>query len=63
MFYWQWKSSDQPRVYGVGFTVRNSLLSMVEPGIGGSSRLLMLLQDQTATKKLPSRKDTGELSH
>lgn len=51
MFCWQWKSSDQPRVYGVGFTVRNSLLSMVEPGIGGSSRLLMLLQRSGCNQK------------
>lgn len=41
-FYWQGKSSDQPREYGVGFAVRNSLLSMVESGSNGSERLLTL---------------------
>ena len=30
-FYWQRKSSVEPREHGVGFTVRNSLLNMVEP--------------------------------
>ena len=35
-FFWQWKSSDEPREHGVGFAVKNSLLSMVEPGSGGS---------------------------
>lgn len=41
-FYWQGKSSDEPREYGVGFAVRNSLLSMVESGSNGSERLLTL---------------------
>ena len=39
-FFWQGKRSDEPREHGVGFAVRNSLLRMVEPGRGGSERLL-----------------------
>ena len=35
-FFWQGKSSDEPREHGVGFAVKNSLLSMVEPGTGSS---------------------------
>ena len=35
-FFWQGKSSDEPREHGVGFAVKNSLLSMVEPGSSGS---------------------------
>ena len=41
-FFWQGKGSDEPREHGVGFAVRNSLLRMVEPGSGGSERLLTL---------------------
>ena len=35
-FFWQGKSSDEPREHGVGFAVKNSLLSMVELGSSGS---------------------------
>ena len=42
MFFWQGKGSDEPREHGVGFAVRNSLLRVVEPGGGGSERLLTL---------------------
>ena len=31
-FYWQGKGPGEHREYGVGFAVRNSLLSMIEPG-------------------------------
>ena len=41
-FFWQGKRSNEPREHGVGFAVRNSLLRMVEPGSGGSERLLTL---------------------
>ena len=34
--FWQGNSSDEPREHGVGFAVKNSLLSMVEPGSSGS---------------------------
>ena len=38
-FYWQGKGSGEHREYGVGFHIRNSLLSMIEPGSNGSERL------------------------
>ena len=41
-FFWQGKSTEERREHGVGFAVRNSLLSMVEPGDKGSERLLIL---------------------
>ena len=41
-FFWQGQRSNEPRAHGVGFAVRNSLLRMVEPGSGGSERLLTL---------------------
>ena len=46
-FFWQGKRSDEPREHGVGFAVRNSLLRMVEPGSGGSERLLTLRLNST----------------
>ena len=39
---WQGKSTEERREHGVGFAVRNSLLSVVEPGDKGSERLLTL---------------------
>lgn len=42
--HWQGKATDAPRKHGVGFTVRNSLLSMVEPGSNGSERILTICQ-------------------
>ena len=47
-FYWQGKGSGEHREYGVGFAVRNSLLSMVEPSSNGSERLLTLRLNTTA---------------
>ena len=41
-FYWQGTGSGEHKEYGVGFAVRNSLLSMIEPGSNGSERLLTL---------------------
>ena len=41
-FYWQGKGSGEHREYGVGVVVRNSLLSMIEPGSNCSERLLTL---------------------
>ena len=46
-FFWQGKRSNEPREHGVGFAVRNSLLGMVEPGSGGSERLLTLRLNST----------------
>ena len=37
-FYWQGNGSGEHREYGVGSAVRNSLLSMIEPGSNGSER-------------------------
>ena len=39
-FFWQGKRSNEPREHGAGFSMRNSLLRMVEPGSGGSACLL-----------------------
>ena len=36
IIFWQGKSSNEPRKHRVGFAVKNSLLSMVEPGSSGS---------------------------
>ena len=47
-FFWQGKASNEPREYGVGFAVKNSLLKMVEPGSNGSARLLTLRLNTTA---------------
>jgi len=41
-FFWQGKKPEEPREHGVGFAVKNNLLSMVELGRGGSERLLTL---------------------
>ncbi|XP_014784117.1 craniofacial development protein 2-like [Octopus bimaculoides] len=46
-FFWRGKNFDEPREHGVDFTVRNSLLNMVEPNSGGSARLLTLLLNTT----------------
>ena len=34
-FFWQEKDPDEPRLHGLGFAVRNSLLSGVEPPSSG----------------------------
>ena len=41
-FFWQGLESDDRRLYGVGFAVRNSLLSSVEPPSQGTERILSL---------------------
>lgn len=41
-FFWQGLESDERRLYGVGFAVRNSLLSSVEPPSQGTERILSL---------------------
>ena len=40
--YWQEKGSEEHIEYGVGFAVRNSLLSIIESGSNGSERLITL---------------------
>lgn len=34
-FYWQRKSSDEPREHGVGYAVKNPLLKKVKPDSNG----------------------------
>ena len=46
-FFWEGRPFNEPREHGVGFAVRNSLLRMVEPGIGGSERHLTLRLNST----------------
>ena len=41
-FFWQGKEPDELRLHGVGFAVRNSLLSVVEPPSGGTACILSL---------------------
>ena len=41
-FFWQGKSTEEARIHGVGFAVRNSLLSTIKPPTGGSERLLTM---------------------
>ena len=41
-FYWQCREPGKPRMHGIGFTVRNSLLSSTEPLTIGTARILSL---------------------
>ena len=41
-FFWQGRSIEEPRLHGVGFAVKNSLLPMIVPPTGGSERILSL---------------------
>ncbi|XP_071956845.1 craniofacial development protein 2-like [Antedon mediterranea] len=41
-FFWQGLEPDQPRLHGVGFAVRNSLVASVEPPSKGTARILSL---------------------
>ncbi len=41
-FFWQGKEPEEPRIHGVGFAVRNSMLSSIEPPSGGTPRILSL---------------------
>ena len=40
--YWQGKPTDQPRQHGVGFAVKNTLISSTEPPTAGTDRLISL---------------------
>ena len=51
--YWQGKGSGEHREYGLGFAVRKSLLSMIEPGSNGSERLLTLRLNTSAGPVTP----------
>jgi exonuclease III len=41
-FFRQRKRADEPRIHGVGFAVKNSILPTIEPLTGGTERLLTL---------------------
>ncbi len=41
-FFWQGKEPEEPRIHGVGFAVRNSMLSSIETPSGGTPRILSL---------------------
>jgi hypothetical protein len=41
-FYWQGGEPHEPRRHGVGFAVRNNLLSLIEEPTGGTDRMLTL---------------------
>ena len=41
-FFWQGKSAEETREYGVGFAVKNPLQRMIEPPTGGMERILTL---------------------
>jgi exonuclease III len=41
-FYWQGRPEGEGRMHGVGFAVRNSLLSSIQPPTTGTERILNL---------------------
>ena len=41
-YFWQGKQPYKPRMHGVEFAVKNSLLSTIEPPTNGSERILSL---------------------
>ena len=41
-FYWQGKSAEETREYGVGFAVKKTLKHMIEPPEDGTERMLRL---------------------
>ena len=47
-FYWQGKASGEHRMHGVGFAVRNSLLSDCTPPAVGTTRILTMRLDTTS---------------
>ena len=48
-FFWQGKAPEEHRVPGVGFAVRNSVLSSVEPPSKGTARILSLRLTTTSS--------------
>ena len=54
-FFWRGKASNERRIHGVGFAVRNTLLNQIVEPSGGSERLLrMSLHTTTGTVNLIS---------
>jgi hypothetical protein len=41
-FFWQGKSSEEPRIHGVGFAVKNSLVGLIDLPPTGTDRILVL---------------------
>ena len=41
-FFWQGKGIEEKREHGVGFAVKNSLLTVTEPPVNGSARILTI---------------------
>lgn len=41
-FFWQGRGEKEARLHGVGFAVKNSLLSAIEPPTDGTERILAL---------------------
>ena len=41
-FFWEGKSIEEKREHGVGFAVKNSLLTVTEPPVNGSARILTI---------------------
>ena len=58
-FFWQGLEPEERRLYGVGFAVRNTLLSSMEPPSQGTARILSLsasrphLDQQTSSASTP----------
>lgn len=42
IFFWQGLEPEEPRIHGVGFAIKNSLLKSVEPPSSGTARILRL---------------------
>lgn len=49
-FFWKGKASEEPRIHGVGFAIKNSLLQMIAPPTGGSERILSLTLSTSSGK-------------
>ena len=41
-FFWQWKEPKEERLHGIGFALRNSLRSSIEPPFKGTAQILSL---------------------
>ena len=53
--FWQGKSIEEKREHGVGFAVKNSLLTVTEPPVNGSERILTIrLSTQTGRANIMS---------
>ena len=46
-FFWQGLKPEEPRLHGVGFAVKNSLMSAIEPPTNGTERMLRIKLNST----------------